>query len=515
VVKRLATTSAHFGYLELRALHEIARVLARPNDLKDQLQQTLDILSTWLGMERGMISILDLQTGKVSLDVARGVAFEAGKISYQPGEGITGKVAQTGRPLALANLGNETLFLDRTGARKSLNRDELSFLCVPIFYQDRAVGVLSADKLAHQVEDLDRELEILSAVAELLGKVVHFRVVEEENRRLRRMLAEARRPKTNIIGRSKVIQEVLRLIDQVADTNTTVLINGETGTGKELVARAIHENSRRRQGPLVQVNCAAMPDTLLESELFGHERGAFTGAVTRRRGRFEEAQGGTIFLDEVGELSPIAQAKLLRVLQDREFQPLGSSRQVKVDVRVVAATNKDLEKEVAAATFRSDLFYRLNVFPIFLPPLRDRGPDILMLADFFVLKYAQEFGKDVKRIATSAIDLLMSYHWPGNVRELENSIERAVLLATGEAVDARQLPPTLQMKPEEMQNVSRGKLEALVGAFERDLITDALKDVRGNQAQAARLLGTTKRIIQYKVTKYSIDPRRFRPKVPT
>ena len=214
----------------------------------------------------------------------------------------------------------------------------------------------------------------------------------------------------------------------------------------------------------------------------------------------------------MGELSPIAQAKLLRVLQDREFQPLGSSRMVKVDVRVIAATNKDLEKEVAMATFRSDLFYRLNVFPIFLPPLRDRGPDILLLADFFVLKYAQEFGKNVNRIATSAIDLLMSYHWPGNVRELENCIERALLLATGEAIDARQLPPTLQMKPEEMQNVSRGKLDALVGSFERDLITDALKDVRGNQSQAARLLGTTKRIIQYKVGKYGIDPRRFRVK---
>ena len=514
-MKSLVTTSAHFGYLELRALHEIARVLSRPNDLKDQLQQTLDILSTWLGMERGMISILDLQTGKALLDVARGVDFEAGKISYQPGEGVTGKVAQTGRPLAIANLSDETLFLDRTGARKSLNRDELAFLCVPIFYQERAVGVLSADKLAHQAEDLDREVSILSAVAELLGKVVHFRVIEEENRRLRRMLAEARRPKTSIIGRSKVIQEVLRLIDQVADTNTTVLIHGETGTGKELVARAIHDNSRRHKGPLVQVNCAAMPDTLLESELFGHEKGAFTGAITRRRGRFEEAQAGTIFLDEVGELSPIAQAKLLRVLQDREFQPLGSSRSVKVDVRVVAATNKDLEKEVATATFRSDLFYRLNVFPIFLPPLRDRGPDILLLADFFVLKYAQEFGKNVKRISTSAIDLLMSYHWPGNVRELENCIERAVLLSSSEAIDARQLPPTLQMKPEEMQNVSRGKLEALVGAFERDLITDALKDVRGNQSQAARLLGTTKRIIQYKVGKYGVDPRRFRAKAPS
>ena len=502
----------NYNYVELRALHEIARVLARTGELKDQLQQTLVILSTILGMERGMISILDLQTGEAWLDVARGVDVETGKISYQPGEGITGKVAQTGRPMAIANLGNETHFLDRTGARKTLNRDRLAFLCVPIFYQGRVVGVLSADKLAHQVENLDREVEILSAVAELVGKVVHFRAVDEENRRLRRMLAEARRPTTSIIGRSKVVQEVLRLIDQVADTNTNVLIHGETGTGKEMVARAIHENSRRRKGPMVQVNCAAMPDTLLESELFGHEKGAFTGAITRRRGRFEEAQGGSIFLDEVGELSPVAQAKLLRVLQEREFQPLGSSRTVKVDVRVIAATNKDLEKEVAMGTFRSDLFYRLNVFPIFLPPLRERGPDILLLADYFVLKYAREFNKDVKRISTSAIDMLMSYHWPGNVRELENCVERAVLLANGEAIEAWHLPPTLQMKPAGMQNVSRGKLEALVSAFERDLITDALKDVRGNQSQAARLLGTTKRIVQYKVEKYGIDPKRFRAK---
>ncbi|MCE5241935.1 MAG: sigma 54-interacting transcriptional regulator [Syntrophobacteraceae bacterium] len=502
-----------FSFIELRALHEIARVLSLASELKDQLQQILDILSDLLGMERGMISILDLQTAEAWLDVARGVDVETRKICYQPGEGITGKVAVTGRPMAIANLGDETHFLDRTGARRSMNRDELAFLCVPIFYQGRVVGVLSADKLAQQVENLDAEVKILAAVAELVGKVVHFRAVEEENRRLRRMLAEAKRPTTNIIGRSKVIQEVLRLVDQVADTNTTVLISGETGTGKELVARAIHENSKRRKAPLIQVNCAAMPDTLLESELFGHEKGAFTGAITRRRGRFEEAQGGTIFLDEVGELSPIAQAKLLRVLQEREFQPLGSSRLVKVDVRVVTASNKDLEKEVAMGTFRSDLYYRLNVFPIFLPPLRERGPDILLLADYFVLKYSQEFGKGVKRITTSAIDMLMSYHWPGNVRELENCIERAVLLTNGEAVESWHLPPTLQMKPEGLQSVSRGKLEALVSAFERDLITDALKDVRGNQSQAARLLGTTKRIIQYKVEKYGIDPRRFRAKI--
>lgn len=501
-----------YSYEELKALHEVARLLSHAGELKDQLQQTLDVLSRCLGMERGMISILDLQTGNAWLDVARGVDVETGKISYQPGEGITGKVAQTGRPMAVANLGNETLFLDRTGARRAINRAELAFLCVPIFYQGRVVGVLSADKLVREVQDIEREVEILAAIAELLGKVVHFRAVDEENRRLRRMLAEARRPITSIIGRSKVIQEVLRLVDQVSDTNTTVLVHGETGTGKELVARAIHENSRRRKGPLVQVNCAAMPDTLLESELFGHEKGAFTGAITRRRGRFEEAQGGTIFLDEVGELSPIAQAKLLRVIQEREFQPLGSSRMVKVDVRIITATNKDLEKEVASGAFRSDLFYRLNVFPIFLPSLRERGPDILLLADYFVIRYAQEFNKNVKRISTSAIDMLMSYHWPGNVRELENCIERAVLLASGEAIESWHLPPTLQMKPADSHSASRGKLEALVSAFERDLITDALKDVRGNQSQAARLLGTTKRIIQYKVDKYGIDPKRFRSK---
>ncbi|HBZ56408.1 MAG TPA: sigma-54-dependent Fis family transcriptional regulator [Syntrophobacteraceae bacterium] len=501
-----------FSHLELTVLHEIALRLVRSDDFKYQLQSILDVMSRYLGMQRGMISILDHHTGETWLDVAQGMDVEAGSICYRPGEGVTGKVAQSGRPVAIANLGNETLFLDRTGARKALNRDELAFLCVPIFYGGKVVGVLSADKLRHQVESLDREIKLLAAVAELLGKVVQYRAIEEENSRLRRMLAEARRPKTHIIGRSKVIQEVLRLIDQVADSNTTVLIHGETGTGKELVAKAIHDNSRRSKGLLVQVNCAAMPDALLESELFGHEKGAFTGAIMRRRGRFEEANGGSIFLDEIGELSPVAQAKLLRVLQERTFQPLGSSRMVQVDVRVIAATNKDLEAEVANGAFRSDLFYRLNVFPIFLPPLRERGPDILLLADFFVLKYAREFNKNIRRISTMAIDMLMSYHWPGNVRELENCMERAVILASGEAIEAVHLPPTLQMKPQELQDRNRGKLDVLVGAFERDLITDALKDARGNQSQAARLLGTTKRIIQYKIQRYGIETRRFRIK---
>jgi Nif-specific regulatory protein len=304
------------------------------------------------------------------------------------------------------------------------------------------------------------------------------------------------------------------MVDQVAETNSTVLIYGETGTGKELVAKALHENSKRSKGPLVQVNCAAMPDSLLESELFGHEKGAFTGAVSRRRGCFEEAQGGTIFLDEIGELSAVAQAKLLRVLQEKEFSPLGSSRSIKVDVRVVAATNKDLEQEVSKGNFRSDLYYRLNVFPIFLPALKERGPDILLLADFFIVKYAREFSKQVKRISTSAIDLLLAYHWPGNVRELENCIERAVLLADGESIESRHLPPSLQMKSKGLPQGGKGKLDMLVATFERDLITEALKDAQGNQAEAARLLGSTKRIVQYKIYKYNIDPRRFKVNSP-
>jgi Nif-specific regulatory protein len=504
--------NTNYSYTELQALHEISRLLATSDELREQLNSLLRILSDHLGMERGMISILDFQSGQVWLDVARGVEFKTGQIVYRPGEGITGKVAQSGRPMAIANLGQETHFLDRTGARKSLDRKELTFLCVPIFYQGRVVGVLSADKLSRDVQDLDKEVELLSAVAELVGKVVHFRAVEEENRRLRRILAEAKRPKTHIIGRSKGMQEVLRLIDQVANTNSSVLIYGETGTGKELVARALHDNSLRSQGPLVRVNCAAMPESLLESELFGHEKGAFTGAVSRRKGRFEEAQGGSIFLDEIGELSPIAQAKLLRVLQEKEFQPLGSSRTIKVDVRVITATNKRLEDEVAKGLFRTDLFFRLNVFPIFIPPLRERASDILLLADYFVVKYVKEFDKNVKRISTAAIDLLMAYHWPGNVRELENCIERSVLLAQSDTIEAQNLPPSLQMKSQDTRDRIQGKLEALVGNFERDLIVDALKETHGNQTKAARLLGSTKRIIQYKIKKYGIDNSRFRNK---
>jgi len=500
------------SFEELAALHAIAKILAQPWELRDQLERVLNEMHVRLGMERGMISLLDRDTGEAWLDVAHGVNLDGLEITYRMGEGITGKVAQTGRPMAIPNLGKEALFLDRTGARRYLNREELAFLCVPIMYDNRVVGILSADKGAGSVIDLDFELTMLTAVAELIAKAVHILALEEENRRLRRIINQGRSPSVDFIGHSKGMQEVFGLVSHVADSGTTVLILGETGTGKELVARAIHMNSPHGKGPLVQVNCAAIPDTLMESELFGHEKGAFTGALRQRRGRFEEANNGTIFLDEVSELSAAAQAKLLRVLQEKQFQPLGSSRLVHTNARVVAATNRRLEECIATGQFRSDLYYRLSVFPIHLPPLRERGNDIILLADHFVLKYSHELGKPVKRISTAVVEAFLSHTWPGNVRELENCIERAVLLAEGDSIEIVHLPPSLQIKTRTCEKKDSGRLSSVVEAQERTLIIDALKETRGNQSQAARLLGTTKRIIQYKIQKLGIDPRKYRQK---
>jgi Nif-specific regulatory protein len=296
----------------------------------------------------------------------------------------------------------------------------------------------------------------------------------------------------------------------VARTNTTVLIRGESGTGKELIAQAIHYNSPRAKRPFVKVSCGALPETLIESELFGYEKGAFTGAHDRKKGRFELAQGGTLFLDEIGDIHAATQVKLLRVLQEREFERLGGTEPVKVNVRLITATNKDMEQAIAQGAFREDLFYRLNVFAIFIPPLRERKPDVLLLADHFLERFASEHGKDIRRISTPAIDMLSAYHWPGNVRELQNVIERAVLVCDGHVIHAHHLPPTLQTA-EASGTVMSVSLEEAMNAYEKDLLQDALKSARGNRAKAARLLRTTDRIFNYKVKQLAIDWRRFKP----
>jgi Nif-specific regulatory protein len=274
------------------------------------------------------------------------------------------------------------------------------------------------------------------------------------------------------------------------------------------VAHAIHYNSPRANKPFIKVSCAALPDSLIESELFGYEKGAFTGAEARKKGRFELAEGGTLFLDEIGDINLTTQVKLLRVLQEHEFERLGGTETIKVNVRMIAATNKDVERAIAAGTFREDLYYRLNVFPIFVPPLRERKADLLLLVDHFLEKFSSEHHKDIKRISTPAIDMLMSYHWPGNVRELENTLERSVLMCDGQVVHGHHLPPSLQTA-EASGTVTRVSLSDAVAGFEKDLIQDTLKTTRGNRAKAARLLDTTERVLNYKVRKYAIDVKRF------
>ena len=288
----------------------------------------------------------------------------------------------------------------------------------------------------------------------------------EENTQLREELRE-RYDFSNIVGSSNAMRQVYEQVSQVARTNTTVLIRGESGTGKELIAHAIHYNSLRAKKPFVKVSCAALPETLIESELFGYEKGAFTGAQARKKGRFELAEGGTLFLDEIGDLDPQTQVKLLRVLQEREFERVGGTETIKVNVRLIAATNKDLEKAIAEGKFREDLYYRLNVFAIFVPPLRERKPDVLLLADHFLEKFSLEHGKNIRRISTPAIDMLMSYHWPGNVRELENTIERAVLVCEGQVIHAHHLPPTLQTAEASGTTIRMSLAEAVGGLRER------------------------------------------------
>jgi Nif-specific regulatory protein len=305
------------------------------------------------------------------------------------------------------------------------------------------------------------------------------------------------------------MRQIFEQVTQVAGTNTTVLIRGESGTGKELIAHAIHYSSLRAKKPFVKVSCAALPESLIESELFGYEKGAFTGAEQRKKGRFELAEGGTLFLDEIGDVNLATQVKLLRVLQEREFERVGGIETIKASVRLVAATNKDLEKAIAAGTFREDLYYRLNVFTIFIPALRERKADLVLLVDHFLEKFAREHSRNIKRISTPAIDMLASYHWPGNVRELENTLERAVLMCDGEVIHSHHLPPSLQTA-EASGTVTRVSLTDAVSAYEKDLIQDALKTTRGNRAKAARLLDSTERIINYKVKQYGIDAKRFR-----
>src|SRR2546425_1290483 len=499
----------------LSTLLDVSQALSGTLNLKASLHRVLEILAHHHGAVRGIVSLLHAD-GELRVEASDGLTDAALRVSYRVGEGITGRVVQSAKPVVVPRVSREPAFLHRAARRPELAHQELSFVCVPIVLNRRAVGALAIDLKFKVDRNFDRSTKFLGVVASMIAQALKVqRLIEEDKRRLvdenthlRQELRE-RYDFSNLVGSSGPMRQIYEQVTQVAGTNTTVLIRGESGTGKELIAHAIHYSSLRAKKPFVKGSCAALPESLIEPELFGHEKGAFTGAEVRKKGRFELADGGTLFLDEIGDINLATQVKLLRVLQQREFERVGGTETLKANVRLVAATNKDLEKAIAAGTLREDLYYRLNVFTMFVPPLRERKADLLLLVDHFLEKFAREHQRSIKRISTPAIDMLASYHWPGNVRELENTLERAVVTCDGEVIHGHHLPPSLQTA-EASGTVTRVSLREAVSAYEKDLIQDALKTTRGNRAKAARLLDTTERIINYKVRTYGIDSRRFR-----
>ena len=499
---------------EVELLSDISKGLAESLDLEETLMSILKSFDTHLKLRRGTITLLDPDTETINVRLAHGISKKSQNMgSYKVGEGITGLVVQSGKEIVVPDISKDPRFLHKTRSRKQEKGKQIAFFCVPIKLEGKTIGALSVDKQAEPKNEFDANVRLLNVVATMVAQAVKLnklvksnrRQLSEENARLRRELKNHFNIH-NMVGTSNAMKEVYRLIEQVSNSNATVLLRGESGTGKDLVAHAIHYNSLRADKPFVKINCTALPDTLLESELFGHEKGAFTGATERKMGRFERAHGGTLFLDEIGDFTLNLQVKLLRVIQFKEFERVGGLETIKTNVRIVVATHKNLEEQIKEGLFREDLYYRINVFPIYMPPLRDRKDDIMLLADYFLERIAAENNKDISRISTPAIEMLTRYHWPGNIRELENCIERAVLLCNDDVIRSEHLPPSLQMIKKD-ESVARRSLNEIIENKERELIVDALKKFDGQQRKTAIDLGISERILGYKIKKYNINPK--------
>lgn len=504
------------GNRESGLLEAVGREFISSNsDINDLLNNVFNIIVSYYSIERGMINIHHSDGGEISVDIHYGYTEdEVERGASRPGEGIIGTVVQTGKPVIIPDIRNEPHFLNRTGRNRNIFTQRISFLCIPIIIDKKVIGAISADVINNSGRDLVDEFQMLTTISIMISQAVNSRMeiiagekrLKLENEELRRKI-EAGTFSSRIIGRSREIRDMYEKMLLVSKTDSTAFITGESGTGKELIADAIYENSRRNGKPYVKVTVASIPGTQIESVLFGYENGALSGGEKIVKGRFEMADGGTIFIDEIGDLDLHLQVQLLRVLQNGTIERVGGSETIPVDVRVIAATHKDLEQKVRAGEFRSDLFYRLNVFPVYSPPLRERKADIMLLADHFLELYSRKTGKSIRRISTDAIDLLVTYHWPGNVRELENCIERSVILCAEDTVRSFHLPPSLQKA---RGAGGGGTLEERTEQFEREIIIDSMKASRGNISRSAKELGTTKRILGYKMSKLGIDYRLFR-----
>ncbi|OIQ51338.1 Nitrogen fixation protein VnfA [Pseudodesulfovibrio hydrargyri] len=502
----------------------IVPLLRRMNELlseRDDFSGALDCLLAYMrndmGIRRGMVSLYDRESGRIFVHRSIGLTpAEEDRGVYLMGEGITGKVVETARPIVVSRIGDEPTFLNRTESLSGKQDLDCSFMCVPIVRGSKVLGTISAERRYDDKWFVDKHLDVLVVMSYILAHALELYLIENvdkvqwENRtrQLISRIKEQFKP-PNIIGNSAPMREVYALIRKVAPTRTTALLLGESGVGKEMIADALHYGGPTPEGPLVKFNCAAMPENLVESELFGHEKGAFTGATQSRKGKFEEADGGTIFLDEIGELALGAQAKLLRVLQDRQFERVGGNSSITVSIRIIAATNRDLAEMVAEGTFRQDLYYRLNVFPIMVPPLRERGNDIVTLAEHFVARYAVETEKRITSISTSALNMLTRHDWPGNVRELENVLHRAVILADDETIHSHDLPLSLQ-SPQLADSGMPNGLEARLRSIEYEMIVEALRQHRGNTTEAAQALGLTRRTMGLRMKRFNLNYKSFR-----
>lgn len=483
----------------MRMLAEVSQTLTGASNLKEALRASLVVVIRATGIRELVVSLRDKKTEKAALEISCRAGASRPDPSRAWRQADLRLVLQRRAPLVV----NRPPTAKREGAGGS-------GLLLPLLIADEAVGVLCAEAPAAEAFDLQAARELLTVIASMVAQAVNtHRQVEaatqrmlDEDANLRDELSK-RYDFSRIIGNSGPMRQVYEQIAQVAPTMATVLIQGESGTGKELIAHALHINSPRAGGPFVRVNCGALNDGLIEAELFGHELGAFTDAFARKPGRFELAEGGTIFLDELGELSLTAQARLLRVLQSREYERVGGTETLVADARVLAATHRNLEKEIAIGRFREDLYYRLNVFTIKTPALRERREDITPLALRFLARYTSAHGKVISAFSSSTLDLLVRYDWPGNVRELENTIERAVVVCDGGVIHLYHLPPMFQTLHTETA-LAQGGLSGAVDNYERELVCEALKQTRGNRSQAAKLLKISDRLLGYKIKKHGI-----------
>ena len=495
---------------DISVIQKISVAIIHERNVQKLLENVLDILETELGMLRGTFALLFGDTLKI--EASRGLEeSEKQKGLYRMGEGITGHVAERGISHVIPDLRKDSRFLNRTGSRHY--DSQVAFICVPLIHDEQIIGTLSIDRPVDGTTDLDRDVALLEIIANITGDAANEcielhneqQAMIDENRKLRDMLSNNH---GEMVGNCREMQIVYEQLHQVAPSDATVLIRGGSGTGKEMIARAIVNLSGRKDKPFIILNCAALPENLVESELFGHEKGAFTGAMARRIGRAEAADGGTLFLDEIGDLTMQTQVKLLRFLQERTFSRVGSNEEIHADVRFLAATSRNLEELMAQGKFREDLYYRLNIFPIVMPDLAKRKSDIILLAEHFIDKFNVKYGKKITRLSTTAINLLMSYHWPGNVRELENCIERAVLTAKDECVHSFNLPPSLQTSVTSGNGSSivltGAPLDVMLQNYEKEILTEAIKQNDGNLSAAGRSLGVSPRMMNYRMNKLGI-----------